>query len=760
MKYTKNISFQNFFRIFKDKKIRLYYIFIFLLIFISTAILAYKVTDKTYSYNVGDIAEMDIRVPRDIHFVKEIETESQKKIAIQSEKLVFDKDTSVLEENIKSADILFSAVIKTIEESIPAGIADLDSQLAVLKSRLPKSMYYSDEILLSLLLYDNPRQLKNSVIKILVYIYDYKGLGVLDFEYTNPLKLDMKAVTIRSGDTPDADEEVSAVLDDLATIDNVKLRLYNICYSVAPFIPQETLMAVSAVVKTYLKPNLTFNSEETLRRIDEKLKEIKPVIGLLKKGQTIIREGDTVTNDVIQKIAIINKYAKTSNINFIMGLMLIQIIFVALLSFFTFSYEIFYFPDRKGIVVIFSLVMFFMIYSFFAENFEMAGYSKVSYILLLPIPFITMMISILYNIYLSLFVALYIIFFALMIVGIDTQSVFLAFSSAIMGTFINLHVDRRSDFFKGGLILGVLNSIIIVAIALIENTPWKIVFTNTELAIASGILNSILALGIFPIYEHFFDITTKFKLLELSDLNADIFKKMLLNAPGTYNHSLVVSTLAEAACKEIDANYMLARVGAFYHDIGKINDPGIYIENGISDIRAKKMSPTEYSKLIISHVSKGVITAKKYGLPESVIDFIREHHGTSMMTFFYHQALENASGNSSDMVIKGDFQYPGPQPHSKESAIVMLADSIEAASRSIKDPTKERIEGMVRKIIYNKLNDGDLDDSGLSMVELKVVQNVFLRMLYGIFHTRIEYPDTERIKDLEKEAKEEKILGS
>jgi len=166
------------------------------------------------------------------------------------------------------------------------------------------------------------------------------------------------------------------------------------------------------------------------------------------------------------------------------------------------------------------------------------------------------------------------------------------------------------------------------------------------------------------------------------------------------------------------------------------------------------MSPTEYSKLIISHVSKGVAMAKKHGLPEAVIDFIREHHGTSTMTFFYHQALENASGNTSGPVDRNDFQSPGPQPHSKESAVVMLADSIEAASRSIKDPSKEKLEGMVRKIIYNKLNDGDLDDSGLSMVELKVVQGVFLRMLFGIFHTRIEYPDSERIKDLEKEARD------
>jgi putative nucleotidyltransferase with HDIG domain len=421
------------------------------------------------------------------------------------------------------------------------------------------------------------------------------------------------------------------------------------------------------------------------------------------------------------------------------------------MSFFTFTYEIFLFSGSQRYYCCLFPADFLFAYSFFADSFELARMSKIAMILLMPIPFVTMMISILYNIYLSLFVALYLVFFTFMMVEVDLQVVILTFSSALIGSFINLNVDRRSDFFKGGLILGLINSIIIISLSFIENAPLKITIMHCQLAIANGILNSILVLGIFPIYEHVFDITTKFKLLELSDLNADIFKKMLLNAPGTYNHSLLVSTLAEAACKEIRGNYMLARVGAFYHDIGKIPDAGVYIENGITDMRAKKFSPREYSKLIISHVDKGVSMAKASGLPESVIDFISEHHGTSTMTYFYHQALENASSSTDELVDKNDFQYRGPKPRSKETAIVMLADAIEAASRSIKDPTRDKIEGMVRKIIYNKLNDGELDSSGLSMVELKKVQNVFLNMLYGIFHTRIEYPDADRVKDLEKE---------
>jgi len=754
MKYNRNISLNNFFRIFKDRKIRLYYAVILLLIFLSTAILAYRITDKTYYYNIGDIAQTDIRIQKDIYYIKDIETEAQKNLAIQSEKLVFDKDETVLQDNIRTATILYSAVIKIIEESISEGGVDLDNQLARLKQILPKSQHYNDEILLTLLLEKNPRRLRDSVMKILTYIYDNKNLGIVDKEYTNPLQLDLETVTIRNENSENIYEEIPAKLHDLQTIYSVKLRLYSICNSIAPYLTNETLDVVVIIMKMNLKPNLTFNANETQRRIDEKLKELKPITGIFKKGQTIIREGDTVTNDVVQKIEIINKYAKTTHLNFIVGLILIQLIFLAFLSFFTFSYESYFFPDRNGIIVIFSLIMFFMIYAFFSKNFTMTDLSKATYILLLPIPFITMMISILYNIYLSLFVGLYIIFFSLMMAGIDTQSIFLAFSSALMGTFINLHVDKRSDFFKGGVILGIINSVIIIAIGFLDNTPFRISLTNSEIAIASGILNSILALGIFPIYEYFFDITTRFKLLELSDLNADIFKKMLLNAPGTYNHSLIVSTLAEAACTEINANYLLARVGAFYHDIGKIESAGIYIENGITDIRAKKMTPLEYSKLIISHVEEGVAMAKKYDIPKSVINFIKEHHGMSTMTFFYHQALENSTDNPSIPIRRKDFQYPGPQPQSKESAVVMLADSIEAASRSIKDPTKEKIKGLVRKIIYNKLNDGDLDESGLSMVELKIVQNVFLRMLLGIYHTRIEYPDSEAIKDLEKEVKE------
>ena len=225
---------------------------------------------------------------------------------------------------------------------------------------------------------------------------------------------------------------------------------------------------------------------------------------------------------------------------------------------------------------------------------------------------------------------------------------------------------------------------------------------------------------------------------------------MLIYAPGTYHHSLMVSNLAETACKEIRADHLLARVGAFYHDIGKIEDAGMFIENRVTDPRARTLSPRYYSRLIISHVDKGVAIARRHGLPGSIIDFIQQHHGETTMTYFYHKALEGAAESGDEGEIKkSEFQYPGPKPRSRETAVVMLADAVEAASRSMQEPTDEKLKGMVSKIIYNKLNEGELEYTDLSMSDLRVIQDSFLQILSGVYHTRIAYPESSDVQNLE-----------
>jgi putative nucleotidyltransferase with HDIG domain len=393
-----------------------------------------------------------------------------------------------------------------------------------------------------------------------------------------------------------------------------------------------------------------------------------------------------------------------------------------------------------------------MLYAFFVSRFESPINSKLTFALMLPLSFVTIILSILYNRYLSILTGLFIVFFATMISGGNISTAIISFSTALLGVFVNEKVEKRTDFLRGGLIVGIINSIIVLSVALIQEIPvLNINFVQiTGIAFANGFINSILVLGILPLYENLFGITTKFKLLELSDLNADIFKEMLMKAPGTYNHSMLVSTISEAACKEIGANHLLARVGAYYHDIGKIPDAGMYIENRVTDPRAKLMSPKEYAQLIISHVEKGVRIAEQNELPDGIIDFIRAHHGQSTMTFFYHQSLESAETAEHESIRKSDFQYPGPRPHGKETAVVMLADSIEAAARSLQNPSYEKLDGLVQKIIFNKLNEGELEFSDLSMTELRVIQETFFSLLKGIFHSRIEYPEDYDLKKLEK----------
>ena len=338
-------------------------------------------------------------------------------------------------------------------------------------------------------------------------------------------------------------------------------------------------------------------------------------------------------------------------------------LFFFIFGFFLIEFNKVFIPDKKSTFIIFTLVLPFMVYTFFMSQLESPVNSKLTFALMLPIPFVTMIITILYNRYLSIMVGLYIVFFTTLISGEYVPAIIIAFRPPWSACSSIKKWRKRTDFLFGGFIIGLITAILVFSVALIQEIPvLNINFLKImAIAFSSGFINSILALGILPLYENIFGITTKFKLLELSDLNADIFKEMLMKAPGTYNHSMLVSTMAEAACKEINANHLLARVGAYYHDIGKIVDAGMYIENRVTDPRAKHLSPREYAQLIISHVQKGVQIAEDNMLPDSVIDFIRVHHGQTTMTFFYHQSLENADTPRYRAGQQGGLQYPGAE---------------------------------------------------------------------------------------------------
>jgi putative nucleotidyltransferase with HDIG domain len=295
--------------------------------------------------------------------------------------------------------------------------------------------------------------------------------------------------------------------------------------------------------------------------------------------------------------------------------------------------------------------------------------------------------------------------------------------------------SSRIDLVKAGAALSLLEGAIGAALF----APGSRGISESLLAAlwgaGNGFVCALLALAILPVLEQALNAPTRFRLMELSDLNAPILKRLLTVAPGTYSHSVTVAHLAESACREIGADPLLARVGAYYHDIGKIEQPEYFVENQSGYNKHDELNPRLSATVIRSHVKLGAEKARALGLPEGVVDIISQHHGNAVIAWFFEQAKKAGGEVDAD-----DFSYPGQPPSSKEAAVVMLADSVEAATRTLKKPTASRLEDFIREIIMDKVQDGQLDRSDLTFKDIDTVRDSFTRILAGQFHSRIGYP--------------------
>ncbi len=306
-------------------------------------------------------------------------------------------------------------------------------------------------------------------------------------------------------------------------------------------------------------------------------------------------------------------------------------------------------------------------------------------------------------------------------------------------------VSQRGDLMRAGSIVGGVNVLLMVALGLVGKDSGLLI--HSYLGLLSGVLASIVAIGVLPYLESAFKITSPIRLLELSNPNHPLLRRLMLEAPGTYHHSILVGNLAEAAAEAVGADGLLARVGSHYHDIGKLKRPYFFVENQVGkDNPHDKMAPSLSTLIVTSHVKDGLELASEYKLPDVVTQFIAQHHGTDLVRFFYHRATE-ASEDSS--VEEKDFRYPGPKPQGKEVAIVSLADAVEAAVRSLTKPTPGKIEGLVRKIIKDRLNSGQLDESDLTFQDMDRIANAFVKVIMGMFHTRVEYPEKITKEEIE-----------
>ena len=376
----------------------------------------------------------------------------------------------------------------------------------------------------------------------------------------------------------------------------------------------------------------------------------------------------------------------------------------------------------------------------------------------IPLAFLSILVSLLFVPALSIIVTLLLaILFSISTRSLEILPVLAV--GGMVGAYSASFVHQRTDLTKSGLYVGLANVFTILAVSLLANYSMSEIIPLTLWGMGSGLFSSILATVVLPYLETYFGVITDIKLLELSNFNSPLLNRLTVEAPGTHHHTIMVASLAEVGAEAIDANSLLTRVGAYYHDIGKIIRPHFFFENskaGGVDYYHSQVSPNLSSVIIISHVKDGLELAKIFRLPQVVIDIIAQHHGTGLIAYFYRKALLETK--EDDSVDESNFRYPGPKPKTKEATIVMLADSVAADFRFSSWKSPKGIKARIQKVINNKLKDHQLDEADLSLRDVNLISEAFTRVLTGLSHARKRYPE-EMLDNEKRNLKNQQYVG-
>ena len=487
-----------------------------------------------------------------------------------------------------------------------------------------------------------------------------------------------------------------------------------------------------------LRPNMYYDEQTTLTNKQQEREKVEEVV--IRKGTIIVNKGKEVTS---QQIQLLNAYgllyesdSSSFDLQIYTGYGIIISVCLVIMGLYLKSLDKKLWDSNSTIFLISLIVVITLAITMVVKNIS-------DYFILLPAG--AMLISILVSPRIAIMANMMMSILAGFLGGFDLSVVAIMLLTGILGAGMVSRTHHRSTFILAGLAVSLVSVLIIFSVGILGREDIYRMLYNGMYGAIGGILSAVLTIGTLPFFESAFDIITPVKLLELSNPNQPVLRRLLIEAPGTYYHSILVGNLAEAAAEEIGANPLLCRVGAYYHDIGKLKRPYFFKENQITkDNPHDKITPNLSALVITSHVKDGVEIAGKNKLPSTVVRIIEEHHGNTLVAYFYHKAL-NAEG--AEAVEEGKFRYPFRKPQTNEAAIVMLADSVEAYIRSLSEPTREQVEQGVRKIIKDKLNDAQLDSCDLTFKDLEMIGQAFVKVLAGIFHERIEYPET--IKDIQ-----------
>ncbi|MFB6278271.1 MAG: HD family phosphohydrolase [Salinibacter sp.] len=503
---------------------------------------------------------------------------------------------------------------------------------------------------------------------------------------------------------------------------------------------QEHARTALSFFRAIFEPSHRYQRKATMRKRNRRARNVTAIQGGVKNGELIVQKGEKVTPEIKRKLTSLRRARSNrlgSNIvtQQIAGETLYTLLGFGLFFFYLYLLRPQIWAKDRDLILISVILAFVVVLYGVAIRSPWSMY-------IVPVALASVLLTIIYNSRIALFGTLLLALTGGEMMGLDLEFTLATFFAGAFGIFSVRDIKNRGQFFVSGGFVFVGYVLVLTATWLYLDLPLERVAPDLgAAAVASGItITSSLFLWAL---ERIFDITTDLTLLELSDTNSPLLKKLSLEAPGSFNHSLQVANLAEAAADRIGAHTLLTRVGALYHDIGKMKKPEYFVENQRSISNPHDdLKPRMSALIVASHVKEGVEMGREKNLPERVLKFISMHHGTARIEYFYQKALSNAE-ESDQTVLESEFRYPGPKPDSKETGILMLADSVEAASRSLDDPSPRRLENLIDLLFRERIDDGQLDNTDLTFRDLRLIKDTFLKMLLGIYHVRVKYPDQE-----------------
>lgn len=701
-------------------------------------------------YSLGDVARADIKAPHDFLVEDKDLTKQRRDEAIKSSLFVYDFDRSgaYITKRIKESFSYGRAETERIES------AELESTLRSEKLRQSREKFFellgiaNEPIFFDQLMKNRfSAQIENTLLVAVNRIFQ-KGVVA---DNTILMSQEGKGIILR-----DIDTQTALEVNDLGRfydLEGARLHVGQIIEQSMTDEPEpETVATTVELAKLLIRPNITFNKRETELRREEARDSVKPIYFLVKKGEMIVREGEKINQGHLLKLETQSQLTRNTVIP---GMALSTTLMVGImlaLSYLVLLRRPKIFKESTSSLTFLSLTLLFMflvvlLYNIVAEEVARGFPFFAAQVLLfaLPITLGAILVSVFQGLDVAIAFSLVISILASMVVEGKVEFFIYFLLGSLLAAYGVRNCRERAVLLKTGLRVGLLNVLIALSIQTLYGNIYSSASVLSMVAgFLGGALSGVIATGFLPLIEMIFGFTTDIKLLELSSLDQPILKDLMVNAPGTYHHSVVVSNMVEATAESIQANPLLAKVSAYYHDIGKIRKPLYFVENqGKGENRHEKLAPSMSSLILISHVKDGIELARKHRLGKEIIDIIQQHHGTGIISYFYQKAKEQSAtkGGKSSPVKEQDFRYPGPKPQTKEAGLVLLADEVEAASRTLVDPTPARIKGMVQKIINSVFSDGQLDECELTLKDLNQIAKSFTKTLSGIFHGRVEYPE-------------------